>query len=89
MEETLTPIYPTTEGIAQGRLRALVDQALRELGTAGVHEWLPPEILQTLALPTLREALRLRAPAAGAMPSSRCWRPASTRRRSDSRSRNC
>jgi ATP-dependent DNA helicase RecG len=57
MEETLTPIYPTTEGIAQGRLRVLVDQALRELGTAGVHEWLPPEILQTLELPTLREAL--------------------------------
>jgi ATP-dependent DNA helicase RecG len=57
MEDRLTPIYPTTEGLAQGRLRALVDQALRELGTAGVHEWLPPEILQTLALPTLREAL--------------------------------
>jgi ATP-dependent DNA helicase RecG len=57
MEDTLTPIYPTTEGLAQGRLRALVDQALRELGSAGVHEWLPPEILQTLELPTLREAL--------------------------------
>ena len=57
MDETLTPIYPSTEGLAQGRLRALVDQALRELGTTGVHEWLPPEILQTLALPTLRDAL--------------------------------
>ncbi len=57
MDETLTPIYPTTEGLAQGRLRALIDQALRELGTTGVHEWLPPEILQTLALPTLRDAL--------------------------------
>ena len=57
MEDRLTPIYPTTEGVQQGRLRALVAQALRELGTAGVHEWLPPEILQTLNLPSLREAL--------------------------------
>ena len=57
MEDRLTPIYPTTEGVQQGRLRMLVGQALHELGTAGVHEWLPPEILQTLNLPSLREAL--------------------------------
>jgi ATP-dependent DNA helicase RecG len=57
MEDTLTPIYPTTEGVAQGRLRALIDQALRD-ETAAVHEWLPPEILAPLALPTLAAALR-------------------------------
>jgi ATP-dependent DNA helicase RecG len=56
-EETLTPIYPTTEGIPQGRLRALIAQALRELDTAGVKDWLPPELLRSAALPTLREAL--------------------------------
>ncbi len=58
LEDTLTPIYPTTEGVAQGRLRALIGLALRELdAAAGVHDWLPPEVLQTLGLPSLREAL--------------------------------
>ena len=31
LEETLTPIYPLTDGVPQGRLRALVGEALREL----------------------------------------------------------
>jgi ATP-dependent DNA helicase RecG len=57
LDETLTPIYPMTEGVTQGRLRQLVDEALRELAGAGVREWLPPEVLQPLGLPTLREAL--------------------------------
>ena len=34
LEETLTPIYPLTEGVPQGRLRALIAQALSELDTA-------------------------------------------------------
>ncbi|MDT1055608.1 ATP-dependent DNA helicase RecG, partial [Pseudomonas aeruginosa] len=33
LEETLTPIYSTTEGLAQGRLRALIGQVLDELDT--------------------------------------------------------
>ena len=35
LEETLTPIYPTTEGVPQGRLRALIAQALDELEGGG------------------------------------------------------
>ena len=67
LEETLTPIYPSTEGLAQGRLRALIGQALRELdagasGAAGraahVTDWIPPEVLATLELPALGDALR-------------------------------
>ena len=57
LEDTLTPIYPTTEGVAQGRLRALIAQALRELDGTGVREWLPPEVLTPLGLPSLRDAL--------------------------------
>ena len=57
-EETLTPIYPLTEGVPQGRLRALIAQALRELDTAGVRDWIPPQILEPLDLPPLRDALR-------------------------------
>ena len=58
LEAALTPIYPVTEGVQQGRLRALIRQVLHELDTDGVREWLPPEILENLDLPTLGEALR-------------------------------
>ena len=58
LEKTLTPVYPVTEGVSQGRLRMLVRQALAELDTAGVRDWLPSEISTPLGLPTLREALR-------------------------------
>lgn len=59
LEDTLTPLYPMTEGITQGRLRALIAQALKELDSAGVREWLPNDILQPLGLPQLAEALRI------------------------------
>ncbi len=58
VEETLTPLYPLTEGVTQGRLRMLIAQALAELDNAGVHDWVPREVLADLALPSLREALR-------------------------------
>jgi ATP-dependent DNA helicase RecG len=57
LEELLTPIYPGTEGVAQGRLRALITQALGELDRSGVRDWIPPEVLEPLGLPTLRDAL--------------------------------
>jgi ATP-dependent DNA helicase RecG len=58
LEECLTPIYPGTEGVAQGRLRGLITQALHELETAAVRDWIPPQILAPLGLPPLKEALR-------------------------------
>ena len=57
LEETLTPIYPSTEGVPQGRLRALIGQALRELHTAGIRDWIPQQVLEPLGLPSLKEAL--------------------------------
>jgi ATP-dependent DNA helicase RecG len=62
LEETLTPIYPGTEGLAQGRLRALIAQAMGELevpaGPVGrVQDWIPRSVLDPLGLPSLREAL--------------------------------
>jgi ATP-dependent DNA helicase RecG len=57
LEETLTPIYPLTEGIAQGRLRALVLQALGEVDTAGVRDWVPRHLIEPLGLPSLKDAL--------------------------------
>ena len=88
LEPSLTPIYPSTEGLAQGRLRALVAQALEQLEsserrggseqsarteqsagaeratrptamrTPQVSDWIPPELLAAMKLPSLGEALR-------------------------------
>ncbi|TDQ57852.1 ATP-dependent DNA helicase RecG [Mesocricetibacter intestinalis] len=43
MEEMLTPIYSTTEGLKQTSLRKLVDQALALLDSLPLPELLPPE----------------------------------------------
>ncbi|HEX4387619.1 MAG TPA: OB-fold nucleic acid binding domain-containing protein, partial [Steroidobacteraceae bacterium] len=57
LEETLTPIYPLTEGVPQGRLRALIGEALRELAHSGLAELIPKEAALPRGLPTLAEAL--------------------------------
>jgi ATP-dependent DNA helicase RecG len=57
LEETLTPIYPLTEGVPQGRLRALIGQALESLERGGVADFLPPRSGLPAGLPTLIEAL--------------------------------
>jgi ATP-dependent DNA helicase RecG len=56
--EALTPVYPATEGLQQGRLRQLTSLALEQLAQRSVCDWLPPELLQDLPLPSLQEALR-------------------------------
>ncbi len=59
LEEVLTPIYPTTEGVPQARLRALIDQSLQEAERSGVRDWIPPEMLEKLELPSLVDALTM------------------------------
>src|SRR5687767_12679207 len=59
LEEVLTPIYPTTEGVPQPRLRALIDAALREAAAAGVRDWVPRDLLAKLDLPPLLDALTM------------------------------
>lgn len=44
MEETLTPVYPTTDGLRQISLRSLTDQALIRLQRGQVDELLPTEL---------------------------------------------
>ncbi len=56
-EEHLTPIYPGTEGVTQGRLRLLVNLALDQTRSGDVPDLLPPALLADLKLPSLREAL--------------------------------
>jgi len=59
LEEVLTPIYPTTEGVPQARLRSLIDLALQEAERAGVRDWIPPAMLTKLELPSLVDALSM------------------------------
>jgi ATP-dependent DNA helicase RecG len=55
--EHLTPIYPGTEGVTQGRLRMLVGMALDQTGAGDIEDWLPPSLLADSHLPSLRDAL--------------------------------
>lgn len=57
VEEHLTPIYPTTEGLHQGRLRALTDQALNYLKQGGLQELVPEQLRQGWQFPGLNDAV--------------------------------
>ena len=58
-EDHLTPVYPATEGITQGRLRQLVRLALEQSNAAELTDWLPASVLADEHLPALGEALRI------------------------------
>ena len=58
VEQTLTPIYPTTEGLTQQRLRQLSSQALARLGPQSLPDWLPAELAEEYQLAPLDDALR-------------------------------
>jgi ATP-dependent DNA helicase RecG len=56
-EDSLTPVYPTTEGVQQGRLRILTALALEAAQSQAVRDWLPPEVVEPERLPSLASAL--------------------------------
>ncbi|MBO0366847.1 ATP-dependent DNA helicase RecG [Pseudomonas shirazensis] len=58
VEQTLTPIYPSTEGLTQQRLRQLCQQSLAMLGPRSLPDWLPPELANDYQLAPLDEAIR-------------------------------
>jgi len=57
LDETLTPVYPITEGLGQQRLRGVIDKALARLPGEAELELIPSDLLQPLGLMPLREAL--------------------------------
>jgi len=59
LEDTLTPFYPTTEGVQQPTLRKLSDQALAMLKQHALVDWIPAELLQVSNLPDLVSALHM------------------------------
>jgi ATP-dependent DNA helicase RecG len=81
LSQTLTPIYPSTEGLTQGRLRSLVRRALLATDSSALIDYLPRALRAEMHLPELREALEflhqppvgteLATLAAGAHPAQR------------------
>ncbi|PKM29757.1 MAG: ATP-dependent DNA helicase RecG [Gammaproteobacteria bacterium HGW-Gammaproteobacteria-11] len=60
VNETLTPIYPSTEGLSQQRLRSLSEAALAWLAQGNsLPELLPTELLDDLEQAPLQEAIQL------------------------------
>jgi ATP-dependent DNA helicase RecG len=70
IDTTLTPLYPTTEGLHQLSWRDLTDQALAHLNKHRcLQELLPADTLRQLAMPSLPEAIRfLHRPPTNAAP---------------------
>ena len=60
VEETLTPVYPATEGLTQQRIRSLCDMALDKLNDpSALQDWLPESVEQQFQLGSLVDAIRL------------------------------
>ena len=59
LEDTLTPVYPLTDGLSQKRLRTLMLQALDMLDQSPPNELLPVEVSGYFDHCTLSEALHL------------------------------
>jgi ATP-dependent DNA helicase RecG len=59
VEQALTPIYPTTEGMHQLTWRDLTTRALAMLGDDGLQELLPAAVLAEQQMPPLADAVRL------------------------------
>lgn len=59
VEETLTPIYPSTQGLSQTRLRQLIENALSHCNDElSQLEWMSTQTLQENAFQALPEALQ-------------------------------
>lgn len=58
-DDTLTPIYPATEGLGQRRIRSLVAQSLQRLneGMCELRDWLPVNAIKGGKFPALATAL--------------------------------
>jgi ATP-dependent DNA helicase RecG len=66
--ESLTPVYPTTEGLQQTRLRNVIYQALSLMEhSPAVQDYLPPAMVKNLSLDNLTDAVKfLHKPPIGA-----------------------
>lgn len=59
-EESLTPVYPLTEGVTQPRLRSLTEQALKLLAQhkVAIADLLPADVVADARYPSISDAIR-------------------------------
>jgi ATP-dependent DNA helicase RecG len=57
LEEAYTPIYPTTEGLQQARVRRLVALALERMRARTPEDMLPEDVIGEFGFPSLAQAL--------------------------------
>jgi ATP-dependent DNA helicase RecG len=57
VDASLTPIYPTTDGLAQLRLRSILSQAVALLKRSGIEDLLPVSLCQRYGFDSLPQAL--------------------------------
>ncbi len=58
VEETLTPVYPKTEGVHQALLRNIAAQSLNKLNSDSLPDWLHDSLLEQKSYPDLATALK-------------------------------
>ena len=59
VSDTLTPIYPTTEGLMQPRLRSIIGQAVElVVGKNAIEDYLPADLVAKFDLASLTEAIK-------------------------------
>lgn len=58
LEQTLTAIYPLTEGLTQQRMRLLASQTLEHLTPRNLPDWMPATLAEKYRLGPLNEAIR-------------------------------
>ena len=58
VEETLTPVYPKSEGVHQTLLRSIARQAMNKLNSESLPDWLPEACLGGAKFPDLLTALK-------------------------------
>jgi len=56
--DTLTPVYPKTEGVHQTLLRKISTQVLEQMNHQCMTDWLPESVRKTCLFPDLCESLR-------------------------------
>jgi len=58
LEKSLTPVYPSSEGINQGLLRTISEQVLQSLDDDKLKELLPDKIIKKYNMPLLSDAIK-------------------------------
>ena len=59
VEDTMTPVYPKTEGVHQALLRSLIDQVLHKLDGEQLQEYVPEALLKKHGFPNLQRAIQI------------------------------